>query len=319
MTPFKAGGALNPEEYSHIIVHRPELDRILDHIDKEDLYIALRSPRQTGKTTLLYQIMAHLHGHGWGVVHLDLSGLSNLDGPAFYQTICADIHDQLGELIDAADAMVDYQQVANQIDFSNYLTRLSTHTPRAHKLIIMLDEIEGVPEEVASPFFSSLRRFFHRGQRPSRQRSAYRKVVFIFAGALGLQRLSQGENSPLRNVCKSFSLDDFSREQVRELANNLQGYPPECAAAIVDVVHGWCDGHPYLTQCLYALIYNSQVCRAASVDQLPEVVGALVETAFVYGDDANLVHIFNNHLRPNEAYHEPVFAIFEGRRKSTML
>jgi DNA invertase Pin-like site-specific DNA recombinase len=85
MAAFQAVGGLHPEEHSHIIVRRPELDHLLAHVQNGDLYVALSSRRQTGKTTLLYQLQARLHGHGYGVVYLDLSGLNDLSKAQFYR------------------------------------------------------------------------------------------------------------------------------------------------------------------------------------------------------------------------------------------
>ena len=104
------------------------------------------------------------------------------------------------------------EQVTDQEAFGNYLTWLSAHTPRARKLILMLDEVGGVPEEISETLFPSLRRFFHRGRRPSHTRDLYRRVMFIFAGALDLHLLRQGKNSPLWNICEFYSLHDFSLE-----------------------------------------------------------------------------------------------------------
>jgi hypothetical protein len=322
MAVFTAGGGLNPEQHASIIVWRQELDHILAHIQSGDLYIALRSARQTGKTTLLYQIQTRLHGHGYGVVHLDLSGRSDLSKAQFYQTICIDICEGLGALIDDTnEPTLNPQQVTDQISFSTYLTSLSAHTPQARKLILMLDEVAGVPEQTSATFFPSLRGFFHNGRRPSKVRDLYRKIMFIFAGALDLQRLIQGKSSPLRNVCEPslFSpLGDFSREQGRRLAGNLQSFSIEMMNAIADAVHEWCDGHPYLTQRLLRLIETSKECRAASVDRLPGVVDRLVGENFLSGDDSNLTHILH-YLQARREYSDQIFKILkEERRKSVM-
>ena len=128
MTIFEPGGALDLEEHQNIIIQRPELDDVLNHIKKKRHYIALRSPRQMGKTTFLYQIQACLHGHDYGVVYVDLSGLGKA---MFYQTICAKIRDQLGDLIDGlAEDVLHPHDVTDQDAFSGYLTRLSAFGSR---------------------------------------------------------------------------------------------------------------------------------------------------------------------------------------------
>ena len=319
MPTFETRGALHPEEHRDIIVYRPELDRILTHIEQADHYVALRSPHQTGKTTLLYQIRAHLHGRGYGVVHLDLSGLSDLGTAEFYQTIGVDIWDGLSGLTDCtANAALHPQRITDQNRFCDYLTELSAHTPHVRKLVLMLDEIGSMPEGISTTFFPCLRRFFHSGRRPSKTRYLYQKVMFIFAGALDLRLLIQGPNSPLLNICELFSLEDFSREQERSLASRLEGFRLAEQEVIAEAVRRWCDGHPYLTMRLYALIDASQECRRVSVNQLPEVVDRLVAKHILYDSDANVAHIFNR-LQDSKAYREQVFAILtKAKRKSLM-
>jgi hypothetical protein len=129
----------------------------------------------------------------------------------------------------------------------------------------------------------------------------------------------EGRNSPLWNVCESLSLDDFEREQSHRLASNLDGFPREKVEIIADAVHGWCDGHPYLTQRLYALIDESREYRKLGVEQLSGAVKQLVEGHLLYGDDANLAHI-TNYLRDSKEYCDQVFKILKKEaRKSVML
>ncbi len=80
---FKPGGPLAPND--PVNIHRKELNEIHGQVERGDLYIALLSPRQTGKTTLLYQVQDELHGKGYGVVYLDLENLGGLDELTFYQ------------------------------------------------------------------------------------------------------------------------------------------------------------------------------------------------------------------------------------------
>ncbi len=110
---FIFSGALNPDKHSDIVIHRPEIDRILDHIAYKDEYVVLCNPRQTGKTTLLFDIQTRLKDDNYGVVYISLEGLDDLSKPEFYHTICSDIQDELSELIDAAPEN-DLSSVTNQ-------------------------------------------------------------------------------------------------------------------------------------------------------------------------------------------------------------
>lgn len=74
---FKTRGPLDPVTDSAICVPRPELDQLLRAAQAPtvDAYAAILSSRQTGKTTLLYQVRARLRPRGYGVALVDLAGM----------------------------------------------------------------------------------------------------------------------------------------------------------------------------------------------------------------------------------------------------
>jgi len=315
MTVFKAGGGLNSERYQDIIVRRSEMDRILSHVEDEDLYIALKSPRQTGKTTLLYQVQQQLTSQRYGVAYLDLSDFSGLSEDEFYQTLCGDLLNKLKVLLDNnVEQLPDFQSNINQAGFSNYLKSLSKYTPHIRKLVLILDEVGRVPDESSKIFFPKLRKFYHDGQSDSSDSDLYRKIIFIFAGALDLSKLMQGYNSPLKNICMPFSLKDFSGEQVYRLSANLKNLSSEMIKEISDSVYAWCAGHPYLTQSLLKLIEESQEYSSAKVEQISKIADNLVENNFVYGENANIEHVLN-YLRINKGgCQDSVFKILNNQR-----
>ncbi|NEP13554.1 MAG: AAA family ATPase [Symploca sp. SIO2C1] len=314
MTVFETSGALNPEEHRNIIVNRVELDEIITHIENQDQYAVIQAPTQSGKTTLLYQIQSRLHQHGYGVVYLDLSSLDDLEPAQFYPMLCTEIQDGLGELIvDNTDPNLDPDKVTNQISLLKYLRLVAEKTQQVRKLVFMIDELGGLSEELTSPFFSTLRSFFTRGRGISNDREFYKKVMFIFAGNLDLDKLIQSKNSPLRNICELFKLNDFSQEQVLTLAQNLQEFTPEIVEVIADCVHQWCEGHPYLTQRLLGLIDKSHECRNASQDSLSGEIHKLVDKHILYGSDANLTHVLNYLRTSGDSYCQAVYKILHSQ------
>ena len=163
MTVFETSGALNPEEHRNIIVQREELEEIIAHIENQDEYVVLQAPTQSGKTTLLYQIHAHLHQHGYSVVYLDLSPLGDLEPAQFYPMFCTEIQDGLaGLIVDNTDTTLAPDKVTNQISFVKYLKLMSEKTPKIKKLVFMIDEIGSLSEELASTLFPSVRSIFTR-------------------------------------------------------------------------------------------------------------------------------------------------------------
>lgn len=306
---------LNKPDHRRVLVERSEFDQMCAHIvANRDEPLAICSPRQTGKTTLLFQLQHHFQSRGYGVVYLILQGLKDLSRADFYRTISTRITRQLTDLMDdETEPAPSPEHITDEATFAAYLDWLSRHTPGAHKLLLMIDEVGSVPEEAYGAFFGTLRAFFNEG------RSSYRhhqKVLFVFAGTLDLHRLIQhgdGRNSPL-NICESFFPEDFTEEQVRNLANNLTDCSDEHKAVIATEVHRWTGGHPYLTQKLYALIEADPADRQAAVEQLPSVIKEVMESYFIYRQDKNIGHI-ESELERNETYYESVFQVLQDERR----
>ncbi len=315
MTSFISGGALHPVDHSDIIVNRPELGVIIDHIEGHDTYIALNSSRQTGKTTLLYQIQSHLHKKGYGVFYIDLAWLNDLTKAEFYNKICSDIRDSLRGLIDkAAEADLSSMEITDQITFSRYLEQISAHTSGLRKLVFMLDEIGGTPEDTS--FFPSLRRFFHMGRGLTEKRDLYQKIIFILTGALELSRLTDGVNSPLRNICDTISLEDFTQQQIYDLAKKIRNCPSHFVEPMTKTVYEWSSGHPYLTMRIFALIDNYLVSWDKSIDQVNMDVNKLVNEHIITGNDSNIAHIFS--YLENQGYREQVLNILKKEQRKSI-
>ena len=314
MTIFEASGALNPEEHSNIIVHRVELDEIITHIENKDDYAILQAPTQSGKTTLLYQIHSRLHQNGYGVVYLDLSLLADLETAQFYPMFCTEIQNGLaGLIVGNTDANLAPDNVANQISLFKYLRLVSEKTQQIRKLVLMVDELSNLSDELTTPLFSTLRSFFTRGRGISNDRDYYKKVMFIFAGDLDLDKLIQSKNSPLKNICNTFTLKDFSQEQVLDLAQNLANFSSEIIEVISGCVHQWCDGHPSLTQLLLGLIDESQECRNASTESLPVAIQQLVKVQILQGSNPNLAHIYKYLKTSGDSYCRSVAQILRSK------
>jgi hypothetical protein len=319
MTMFVAGGSLNPVKHSHIIVHRAELDTILDHIDKEDSYVILCGPRQTGKTTLLYQVQSLLNDQGYGVAYLDLSGLDDLNKNSFYHLISNRIKNSLTKLLGSnSDNAINPETVNDQTSFADYLKSLSSNTPQARKIILMLDEVGGVPEDVAETFFPTLRSFFQQGREPSDDCYLYQKIIVIFAGSLDLSQLIRGHNSPVANVCKKVTLTDFSKEQIGQLVRKLNNFSDEGIEITINSVYEWCYGHPYLTQSLLKLIDESQVCRNLPFDKLPEFIDGIVNRYILCGGDPNCNHILHYLQKAGKPWQDAVFKVLHNRQLKTI-
>lgn len=251
MTSFVAGGPLNPRRHGNIILERAELDSIIQQVTKRNNYLILKSPRQTGKTTLLFQIENRFDGQDqYCVVYLDL-GLfgNNTEQEQFYQTICSDIHQKISKLIAGNSSMtLTPQQVIDQIQFRNYLGSISIQTPTLKKIVILINKIGHLNNEIALDLFHLLSTIHNRDS----------KFTFIVAGASELNNFTQEFGEGLYS---HVMLKDFSPQQVIDLGENLQDFSDRFRKLISNLVYKWGNGHPYLTQRLFRLIDENKEIR----------------------------------------------------------
>ncbi len=268
---FKTRGPLDPVADHAILIERPELKQLVRAMEAPtvDAYYAILSARQTGKTTLLYQLRARVRADGYGAALLDLAGVRDQPEADFYRFVASQILSELDplpprRLKNAAEKNLP----TNPIEFRRLLSHLAedANVPR---LIILIDEVEGVPEAFADGFFGTIRNIF--SSRRKDDEAEFEKYCFVLAGAKELYRLTTGPNSPL-NIAERIYLQDFSLAGIQKLAANLAragiGAPTESATWIFEQTRG----HPYLTHRLCAeieqmkpaVVTRETVARAAT-------------------------------------------------------
>ncbi len=174
-----------------------------------------------------------------------------------------------------------------------------------------MDEINDVPQEIASSLFPTLKNFYQSGQLWSNN---YKKIIFVISVGSELLKLIE-EQYPIKSICKLFDLHDFSYQQVLELANNFncQEFPPQRANKIAEYVYKWCSGHPYLTQDLYSLIEESTDCKSCSDERIPGVIERLVHERLISVNNANVTHLLNYLTNSTQFVRDAIFKILDNQ------
>ncbi len=280
---FKTRGPLDPVIDRTICVARPELDQLLRvaQAPTVDAYLAIQSSRQTGKTTLLYQLRAKLRLRGYGIALIDLSVTRDQAEAELYRFVAGQMLSELelhlarpappGNLQPRRTVWDQGSLPCSAIQFRAFLLEIArqVQTPR---LVIMFDEVEGVSEKCSDGLFGTIRNVF--SSRRKEDEAAFGKYLIVLCGAKEAHRLTGGPNSPL-NIAERVYLQDFDLEGVRYLTLNFRRAfivaPQETAQWIYDQT----SGHPYLTQKLCALIeqwrpgvITQEIVQRASVQLL---------------------------------------------------
>jgi len=273
-----------PRHHPTLLPRRREVDEIAARIEKADCYVAVLGSRQTGKTTLLYELIATYAGR-WDFVCYDLQNWGDLDIPTAYLRLSEEAARKLN-----LSPGLNTSEIKNGTKFEDFVAELATLT-HGSRLVFLVDEPEGLAEETSSQIGSTFRKIFtDKSMVP-----AHSKVVFVLFSSLDLYRLSAKLNSPLRNVTECVYLNerDFSADAIRRLAD-VGGM-----GAHAERVFWWTQGHPYLSQRLCSILEENP---ALGVDEAADEL--------IHGGDANIEHV----LKCSEKYLETLERIWRGEK-----
>lgn len=252
-TIFKTRGPLDPVTDSAICVPRPELEQLLRAAQAPaiDAYLAVLSSRQTGKTTLLYQLRARLRPRGYGIALIDLSVAREQPDVELYRYVAGEISSELDLNLQRSSTLPRRRAreggrpglPGNPIEFRRFLLEIA-RAAQAPRLVILIDEVDAISEKSADGFFGTIRNVF--SSRRKEDEAAFDKYLFVISGSKELHRLSNGPNSPL-NIAERIYLQDFSLDGVEMLVSNFQRTAIVAPEQTAQWLYDQTTGHPYLT------------------------------------------------------------------------
>jgi hypothetical protein len=239
-------GAVNLQSLYYI---ERQSDRIAhDAMRRQGVTMAIKAPRQMGKSSLLRRLADAGGETGKQVVLLDFHLLQTStlgDEDAFFRKFCTWLTHELGQ----ADRVQDYwnNNLSNPLRCTNYL---GAHLLPAlqRPLLLGMDEVDrvfGTP--FRSDFFAMLRAWHE--QRAHNTLWKQLDLVLVTSTEPYLF-IEHGPQSPF-NVAQEITLADLTHAQVAEL-NDRHGSPlqPQHLGKLMTLSHG----HPYLVrQALYCV------------------------------------------------------------------
>lgn len=204
--------------------------------------------RQTGKTSLIVRTTPLLARVGTSVAMVDLSRLgTQMTIEQWYFGMLEQIGEDLG-LSEELDAFWEGHTAYGPLDRWARALKDVVLPARTGRVVIFIDEI-GVVSRIHnfSPdeFFAALRSWSQRGDDPE-----FSRLTFCLVGSVPPLSLYSGFGLPVFNVGRRIDLDDFTRKEVDGLSEGLveSGRDEETAGHLLDRIHLWTHGHPYLTQ-----------------------------------------------------------------------
>jgi len=283
MGVFWYRGAMPPDS-PLFVGHERELSRIARLCRGEvESYVIVLGARQSGKTSLLYRLEAHL-GDRAQVVPVNLQGLPGAGPAEMFHYIAQELVAELRR----EDRPTDYltENVRSALALKQLLCDLS---PR-RTTVVTIDEIGTVQPQAANDLANALRSF-HQDRLRARY-SALRRYVFVLAGGIELYDLAASNVSTLYNISDHLYLSDLSRTESDELLGRgfgKLGIEQPSALSLCDRIFHYARGHPYLTQRLGGFVEATLEAqdRVPTPDELEEMASDLA------GGDANVVSLVN--------------------------
>ncbi|MBX2862536.1 MAG: AAA-like domain-containing protein [Leptolyngbyaceae cyanobacterium MAG.088] len=263
---------------SGLYVDRPPIERdCFAEIEQPGSLIRIKAPRQMGKTSLMARILNHGRDLGYATVPVSFqradSRLFN-DLDMLLKWLCTQVGRRLKKLKDLEDYWIGFGSKDKCIAYFEECLLEELDTP----IILALDEVDMVfpHAEVADDFFGLLRSWYESARYGDFGSELWEKLRLVVVHSTEAYVPLNINQSPF-NVGKNVELEEFSAEQVQDLA---QRYGVSANASQTEALMELVGGHPYLIRkALYHLRRDDLSTRV------------LAETA------ATEAGIYSDHLR----------------------
>lgn len=292
---FVSGGTLPLESESYV---ERDCDRALFEALHAGKYCYVLNSRQMGKSSLSIRTLARLEREGRTAISLDLTqmGGRNVTAEQWYLGMAAELGRSVGLRSQVLAYCRENAGFGPMRRFFGAIREVLLETLEG-PIVICIDEIDATRNLAfdADEFFAGIRECFNRRA----QDPAFHRLTFCLLGVAVPSDLIRNPGTTPFNVGERVYLRDFSLAEVQPLARAL-GPNGE---ALVQRVHYWTQGHPFLTQSLCAAI-----AADVGIQSAPQV-DALVETE-MFGPKArdrniNLADVANRALNAGAAEPDP--------------
>jgi len=183
-------------------------------------YFSIFTPRQSGKTTFFEGFCHELEKETtYMAILLSFQDYKNLNSQRFYQLIQKDLYKQLVNRLadvdcprlDAVRAYLDTHNISDHTCFRELFEELNRMI-KLKKIVIFIDEFDGIPIDELENFLTTLRELYQRYKK--RTDKALYSVGLV--GIRNITKLIVGGVSPF-NIADQVKLPPFTLKNVRDL------------------------------------------------------------------------------------------------------
>lgn len=260
---FRPGGTL-PSGAASYVPRRAD-DEIVEAL-VAGVYVFVLDSRQKGKSSLIVRSLDRLHEHGVTTVRIDLQRLgSNLTPEQWY----AGLLRSLGQDMGLVGALFDHWRASIEIGpATRFFSALEEVVLPAvpGPIVVFVDEVDYVRSLPfsADEFFAAIRECFNRRSL----NPEFGRLTFCLVGVAAPSQLIENNDVTPFNIGRRVELTDFTRDETRPYEDRLSTHGRD-GGRLLDRIHHWVAGHPYLTQLIASRVAeDSGAHRAESVDAI---------------------------------------------------
>ena len=315
MREFGTQGPVNSKD--HYVVARSE--ELADYINrvKQGRYIVLFAPRQSGKTTFFQEVLKVLakNESAYFPIQLNFEDYKNRAPDAFYTDIFEDIREEIETVFESQRIMpsqrlmqfLDDTKISDHVAMRRFFRQLSRllsdelSTSLPPRLVLIIDEFDGIPQATVSDFLHTLRRIYLTGREI---RSPYSVGI---VGVKNITQLNYDRSIAPFNIQDEFTLPNFTAAQVRELLSQYtdevgQAFAPE----VIDLLHKQTAGQPFLVnRCAQILTAELDILKTDTI-QMHHFSQAY--TQLIEERNTNIEHLITN-IRRNPRFEKMLMQI----------
>lgn len=297
MKSFGTQGPVHPER-NYIVSRIEEIDDFIRRI-QDGRYIVVFAPRQTGKTTFFQRALeAFTNPESTYVpIQLNFEEYHNSDQYMFYNHLRQDIYDEIDKALQKRNQCISdsLQNYINNTDFTEHISmrrffmgleEVIYKEFNIERVILIIDEFDGIPTEVVSDFLYTLRHIY-LSDEPKCPHSV---------GIVGVKNIAQlnfdRSISPF-NVQDEFYLPNFNLEQIQDL---LQQYTDEVGQQfdpiVVESIHKQTAGQPFLVNRIAQILTDELEISKTDIISSEHFLQA--HTRLLHESNTNIEHLTTN-------------------------
>ena len=308
MRRFGTQGPVHPEK-NYVVSRATELADFVMRV-KEGRYIVIFAPRQTGKTTFFQRALDVFANEepGYFPIPLNFEVYEDCAPAVFYNGLYEDLLEVIenvfarrGEVFsEALTEFLENTEITDHLSMHRFFTNFSKLLGD-QRVILIIDEFDGIPKEAIKGFLHSLRRIY-----VSNAISRCPHSVGI-VGVKSITQLNYDRTISPFNIQDEFNLPNFTLQQVQELIGQYteevgQQFAPE----VIESIHKQTAGQPVLVN-RFAQILTEE-SDIPKTEPITMEHFATAHTQLLRGRNTNIEHLTTN-IRRNPRFESVLMRI----------